>query len=364
MQCRRRGNTGFEISALGFGAMRLPVAEEKKVDRPAAIRAIQRAFELGVNYVDSAFGYHYGESEEVIGEALKGEWRGKVRIATKNPYKGPSGEEWNGNLDTQLRRLGVDHIHYYLMHGLAWQEYSEGVTAPGGPLEMAHRAREQGKIGRLCLSCHDTPENMIRLIDTGEFATITLQYNLLDRANEPVIEHAVRKGVGVVVMGPVGGGRLVPPSERVRAMIPGGARSTPEVALRFVLSNPGVSAAISGMGSVEQVEENAATCSREEPLSAEEKAHVLRALEETRKLADLYCTGCNYCMPCPNEVNIPRAFSLMNLHRVYGLTASARRGYAWKRTAEKCVECGECEPKCPQKIPIIERLKEVAEALG
>jgi hypothetical protein len=268
----------------------------------------------------------------------------------------------------------VDHIDFYLSHGLSWKDYTETFTAPGGPLEMAHKAREQGKIGRFCCSCHDSPENMIHLIDTGELATMTLQYNLLDRRNEPAIAHAHAKGVGIVVMGPVGGGRLVPPSPKIRAMIPGGAKSTVEVALRFVLANPGVSCAISGMGSVEQVEQNAAICSREDPLSAAEKQAVEDALTETKRLAELYCTGCRYCMPCPHEVNIPHIFTLMNLHKVYGLTDHARAQYEsfrkkpapWSpgKAADACTECGECEPKCPQKIPIVEQLKETHAALG
>jgi predicted aldo/keto reductase-like oxidoreductase len=211
---------------------------------------------------------------------------------------------------------------------------------------------------------------MIKLLETGFFRGMTLQYNLLDRSNEPVIDYAREHGIGIVVMGPVGGGRLGMPSERLGSIVPGVA-TTSEIALRFVLANPGVSTAISGMSAMEQVEENCATGAREEPLTDAEKAAIEQALEENRKLAELYCTGCNYCMPCPNGVGIPENFRLMNLHRVWGLTDLAKHGYRhlgpehrekWLR-ASACVECGECEPKCPQKIPIIEQLKETAQAL-
>ncbi|MFQ6115585.1 MAG: 4Fe-4S dicluster domain-containing protein, partial [bacterium] len=181
---------------------------------------------------------------------------------------------------------------------------------------------------------------------------------------------------GVVIMGPIGGGRLAAPSEAIQKLIPGRVKSTPEIALRFVLSNPNVSVAISGMSTMRMVEENVATASRTEPLSRAERRQVLEALEENQRLADLYCTGCGYCIPCPNGVDIPKNFQLMNYFRIYGLREYAQKQYkllgekktkegeivpAW---AQACLECGECEPKCPQNIPIIEQLKETANALG
>ena len=202
---------------------------------------------------------------------------------------------------------------------------------------------------------------------------MTVQYNLLDRRNEIPIAHANASGMGVIVMGPVGGGRLAAPSEQIRRLIPTPVASNAEVALRFVLSNPNVTCAISGMNTVEMVEENAAVASREAPLTLGERKAVEAALAEVTRLSELYCTGCRYCMPCPNEVNIPENFRLMNLHRLYGLTDYARAGYKHMsnpdrpkrgKKAEDCLECGECEPKCPQNIPIMEQLKEVAKELG
>lgn len=371
MQYRVLGKTGIKVSALGFGAMRLPTLPDKKVDRAEAVRVIHRAFELGVNYIDTAYGYHGGESEEVVGQALKG-WRDKVIVSTKNPYKQSSGAEWRRHLETSLKRLGVDYIDLYLFHFLAWAELSGPMQAPGGPVEEAQKALKEGKIRYLSFSCHDKPENMIKCIDTGLFATLTCQYNLLDRTNEKAMAYAHQKGLGVIIMGPVGGGRLVAPSE-FQKLLPG-VKSTPEIALRFVLSNPVVSTALSGMNSIQQVEENVATASRPEPLTAEERQRILEMLDKYKKLSDLYCTGCNYCMPCPNEVQIPTNFRLMNYHRVYGLTDYAKRQYrnisptAWGefkgRRADECKECGQCEPKCPQKIPIMKQLKEVARTLG
>jgi predicted aldo/keto reductase-like oxidoreductase len=374
MQYRSLGGDGFMVSSLAFGAMRLPTLEDGKIDLDKALPMFHRLFEEGVNYVDSAYFYHGGESEVVVGKAIKG-WRDKVRISTKNPFKGDSGKEWMEHLETQMKRLDTDYIDYYLFHGLQWTEFTGPISAPDGPMAMARKALDEGMIGHICLSCHDTPENMIKLIDTGEFATITMQYNLLDRRNEPCIARAHEKGMGVIIMGPVGGGRLAPPSETIAKMIPGGAKSTPEVALRFVLSNPGVSTALSGMSTMEQIEENLVTCSREEPLSPKERKHVEAALEEIKALSDLYCTGCKYCLPCPQEVNIPLNFEYMNLYRVYNLLGPARfkykewqdnEGHPWfnGKTAARCVQCGECEPKCPQNIKIMEQLREVDRVLG
>jgi len=200
-----------------------------------------------------------------------------------------------------------------------------------------------------------------------------VQYNLLDRANEAGIARAHQLGLGVLVMGPVGGGRLGAPSGAIQALIPGGTSSTPEMALRFVLANPGVSSALSGMGSRAMVDENVATASRREPLSAAERAHLDRMLHELRRLSELYCTGCGYCLPCAQGVNIPEIFRYMNLQRVWGLEEYARKMYARLgqegtrvagQPASACVGCGECEPRCPQSIRIADQLREAARVLS
>lgn len=362
MQYRQFGKTGIMVSALGFGAMRLPQEDED------AVRVMQRAFELGVNYLDTARAY--GESERRCGMALKG-WRDKVYVSTKNPLRDNTIEGWWERLNTSLEQLETDYIDFYqVVHGLGWDVYNDFLVKGGG-MEAVRKAQDQGLIKYVCFSCHDTPANMIKLIDTGEFDGFTLQYNLLDRSNEEPIAYACEKGMGVVVMGPVGGGRLGSPSQQIREMIRSDARSSAEVALRFVLGNANVSTAISGMSTVEMVEENAATASRKEPLSADEKQAIEASLVENKRLMELYCTGCKYCMPCPNDVNIAENFRLMNLHKVYGLTDHARMLYNRLSKAEKpergkkageCIECGECEPKCPQKIRIMEQLREVAAA--
>lgn len=374
MQYRPFGNTGVSISALGFGSMRLPskTVDGKQVfDTEESIRIIHRAFELGVNYIDTAPYYCDNESEIIVGKALKG-WRDKVYISTKNPIENASGDDWRTRLEKSLKNLDVDYIDFYHMWGISLESYTNEINVPNGPMEAALRAKEEGLIKHIVFSFHDKAENLIPLIDSGNFETVLLQYNLLDRSNEAGIAHAKKKGVGVVVMGPVGGGRLGMPSEAIRDLLPGKVSSSAQLALRFVLANPGVSCALSGMGSMEMVEENCRVASNDAPLSGAELVQVNTSMEENKRMAELYCTGCNYCMPCPHEVNIPLNFQIMNYHRVYKITDYAKEQYRqigtvdWMKgkNAAACTECGLCEEKCPQKIEIRKQLKETAAVLG
>lgn len=362
MQYRPLGRTGRTVSALGFGAMRLPE------DDAEAVGIMRRAVDLGVNYLDTAPGYSDGRSERLMGEAIKGYDRSQLTISTKNPIRDASGKGFRERLEASLREMGMEYIDVYHMWGIRWEAYENFIIAPGGPLEEAQKAKEQGLIRHIAFSFHGEPGDLIKLADTGHFEVCTAQYNVLDRSNEAGLAHAHAKGLGVVIMGPVGGGRLGEPSPAIQKLIPGGARSSSEVALRFVLSNPNVSCAISGMSAMEQVEENVATASRTEVLSADERQRVEEMLAENQRLADLYCTGCKYCMPCEQGVDISENFRLMNYLRIYGLKDYAREHYAKLReqgkAAEACIECDECEPKCPQNIAIVEQLKEVRDTLG
>ena len=374
MQYRKFGNTGIEISALGFGGMRLPtktVDGSDVYDYDESIKIIRRALDLGVNYVDTAPYYCNKESEIIIGKALKGR-RDKVYLSTKNPIENDSGEDYRKRLETSLQKLDTDYIDFYHFWGISWEKYTEKIDVPNGPLSSAYKAKEEGLIKHISFSFHDKAENMIKLIDTGHFETVLCQYNLLDRANEDAIAYAKEKGLGVVIMGPVGGGRLGAPSDVIAQLMEGKSSSTAETAIRFVLSNQNVTCALSGMGSMAMVEENVATASNDSQLSPQEVAVINASMEENKKLADLYCTGCNYCMPCPSGVNIPLNFRLMNYHKVYNLTDYAKEQYKqigkveWMKGkgADACIECGKCEKKCPQHIPIIKQLKETQKALG
>ncbi|HHV94713.1 MAG TPA: 4Fe-4S dicluster domain-containing protein [Firmicutes bacterium] len=374
MQYREFGSTGIRISALGFGAMRLPEIEENgtyRVDEERALAVITRAFELGVNYIDTAYGYCHGNSEIVVGKALKG-WRDKVYLSTKIPtWLVKDRGDYRRFLEEQLRKLDVDYIDFYHFHALN-QERWENYVLKYNLLDEAQKAKEEGLIKHISFSFHDRPEVLKQLVDVGIFSSLLCQYNLLDRVNEEAIAYAQKKVVGVVVMGPVAGGRLAASSPVIQRLLEGRTVSTPELALRFVLANKNVSCALSGMNTIEMVEQNAAAASLDTPLTEEELERINKAMEENQRLADLYCTGCDYCMPCPNGVNIPLNFRLMNYHRVYGLTEYAREQYKKIGTveelkgkrAEDCIECGICETKCPQKIEIRKQLRETAAALG
>ena len=373
VQYRKFGNTGIEISALGFGAMRLPKfeEEEKGFDHEAGIALLRQGIDAGINYVDTAPFYCDKESELIVGKALQGGYRDKVYLSTKLPGDDRGCDKSRERLEASLTRMQTDHIDFYHLWGLTWERF-ETQADPEGQVRMALKAKEEGLIRHLSFSFHDKPENMIKLIDTGLFASVLCQYNLLDQSNAESMAHAHAKGLGVVVMGPIGGGRLGYPSQVVQSLLPGKIQSSPEIALRFVLSNPNVSCALSGMGSPAMVTENAHIASTATKLTEEEQAQVVRAMEENKRRAELYCTGCNYCMPCPVGVNIPLNFEAMNYHRVYELTEYARKQYAeigvhpWKRgeKASACIGCGACEEKCPQHLHIREQLAETASTLG
>jgi predicted aldo/keto reductase-like oxidoreductase len=363
------GKTGMDVSALGFGAMRLPTEErggKPVVRRDEALAVLRRAFELGVNYVDTAYPYCADQSEPIVGEALRA-WPGRVYVSTKAPvWSIEKRSDYRRFLEEQLRRLGRPSVDLYFFHGIDWDDY-ENKIRPLGLVDEACRARDEGLIRHVGFSVHDSPEVFMRLVDEGWAEAVLCQYNLLDAQHAPAMAHARRRGVGVLVMGPVGGGRLGVSSPRLAALKPGGIKTTAELALRFVLANPDVTCALSGMNSVAMVEENVRTAATRNGLSPAETARLAEAMAECQRLADLYCTGCEYCMPCPHGVRIADCFHFANLDRVYGLGSYSRDAYARlkpEQRASTCTECGLCEPKCPQKIPIRRQLKEVAALYG
>jgi predicted aldo/keto reductase-like oxidoreductase len=317
-----------------------------------------------------------------VGKAIKGYEREKLTIVTKiGVNEDASGTFWRERFELSLKRLDTPYIDILLFHGLRWNPFESAVTKPGAALEMARKAQAEGLIHHLGFSSHDSVEGITQLIDTGEFESMLVQYNYLDRHNEPVIDHAYTAGMGVAVMGPVAGGRLAMPQGLIVDTDGQLEMKTPEVALRFVWNNPHVHVALSGMSSLEQVVENTTSASIVGSLNDRESHLVQQLMEKQLQLADLYCTGCGYCMPCPNDINIPENFRYMNWFRVWGMEKEAREAYEklslegfwapWASggkitglKAEDCLQCGECLPKCPQNIDIVTQLEETAAALG
>ncbi len=376
MEKRKLGNTGIETSILGFGCMRLPTIKvgENAIKHDEAIKIIRKGIDGGINYVDSAYNYHADESEIVLGKALKDGYREKVTLATKAPvwkaeYNKP--EHFEEYLDEQLKKLQVDTIDVYLLHALneaRWKKIQDLKL-----YERAEVAKKEGKIKHLAFSFHDKPEILKEIIDSSYFEVMLVQYNALDTVNEEMIKYAHVKGIGVVIMGPVGGGRLSgnPPKDMQNLLTEGRTNFT-DLALKFVWTNPNVSVALSGMGSEEMVDDNLAVTSGDYKLTEKEMKNVKIITEKFKKLTDNICTGCNYCMPCPNEVEISFIFESLIYHDVYGDLEQAKIYYSkigepdWPpgENATACIECGECEPKCPQKIPIIDQLKKAHKVLS
>ncbi|MGC8805428.1 MAG: aldo/keto reductase [Candidatus Ratteibacteria bacterium] len=361
MQYRKFVNTSYNVSMLGFGAMRLPVLPDGTVDFDKSTEIIRYAIEHGINFIDSHHFYHNGQSEEAIGRAIKGFPRERLIIQTKiGMYNNYTDQQCWQLLETALKKLNTDYIDFYLTHSLRWETYLKHNKQF---MEFTQKAMDQKLIRYRGFSVHDSVENMKKIINTGEFSTMTVQYNLLYRESQEAIALAHEKGLGVVVMGPVGGGTFGYPGETLLSWIERREKSTAALALKFVLSNPDVDVANSGMSTLQQVMENIETVSNFSPLTNEEIKKIDEIFQSRKKLLNLYCTGCRYCMPCPNNVNIPSNFHWYNVAIVYGVEKRAHDGYFALKPEERasaCTQCGRCEEKCPQKIPIREKMKEVA----
>jgi hypothetical protein len=359
MRYRAFGQTGLQVSRLGFG-MRLPVHRDGNVNFDLALARIHQARAQGINFFDTMEDYYQGQSEIALGRAMSGH-RSDYTIESKLGSWPDQVGKYRQRLEASLGRLQTNYVDILLFHNLHWdyfKKFEKEIVA------MASRAKEEGLVRHVGFSSHDLPAQVLRLVDSGFFQCVLLQYNLMDPKWADCIDHAHAKGLGVSVMGPVGGGRLAQPIPAIQALLPSPGLPTHRLALRFVLSNPAVDVTLSGMQEAAFLEENVALACQEEPLSQREYQQMHAALEEKRELAKLYCTGCLYCQPCPRGVEIPKAFEYMIAHKIYGVTGWARAAYAaLGGKASLCAECGKCEKKCPQHIPIRERLKEVVGAL-
>jgi hypothetical protein len=374
------GKTGVRVKQLGFGTARLPEAGKGKFDMEQAVPVLRHGIDLGLNYIDSAQAYGAGTSEVAVGLAIKGYDRARLNLTTKIPVnlKRDSGPAmWRKRLEISLRRFDTPYIDFLFMHGLTWAAFAEHVSKPGRALDAARRAQSEGLIRHLCFSSHDTAQNIMRLIDTGEFAGMLVQYNCLDRHNEEAIARAAARGMGVSVMGPLVAGFFVADGNTSPwEGAPDAGRSG--LALGYAWRNPNITVALSGMSSAAQVDENVAAAERFGALSDAELARWDDFYARQQQRADDYCTYCGACLPCPKRVNIPENFRYMNWRQVWGVQAPAKKAYAklngrrhWEpwgmfggRKATACNACGECEARCPLHIPIVRQLKETAEALG
>ena len=377
MQYRKFGRLDFMVSALGFGAMRLPTRSDDKtdVDADEAIRMIRYAIDHGVNYVDTAYPYHGGESERVVGRALLDGYRERVRLATKLLCRiVESPDDFDRLLNEQLQKLQTDHIDFYLLHNLnktVWPKMSAMDV-----FTWAEGAIADGRIGHLGFSFHDEYPLFQEIIDAYDGWTFCqIQYNYMDiehQAGTKGLQYAASKGLAVVVMEPLRGGSLVDPPEEIQALWDEGppGRTPVDWALNWVWNQPEATLALSGMSAMAHVEQNLASAERAAVriLTADDLALVDRVREKYKALCPIPCTQCGYCMPCPNGVDIPRNFANYNEGLMYNKPERARMAYKrWipdEQRASACIQCRECEEKCPQSILISEWMPVVDQVMG
>ena len=364
---RSYGNTGERVSALGFGCMRLPEVERDgvfSVDQDKTDEMLRRAVELGVNYFDTAYYYCHENSEIAVGKALA-PVRDRVLISTKCPVdevKKPG--DYRAFCEKSLQKLGTDHIDFYHFWAINKVEFDHMCELR--LLEEAEKLKAEGLIRHISFSFHDHPKYIQYILERApQMESMLVQYNLLDRRNAKMIDYAASRGLGVAAMGPVAGGRLAAPATLRQSVTGQEATAAYELALRYVLANPGISIALSGMETLEMVERNAAVAAQARKLTTAEQKEVVRTRVMCKKFSELYCTGCKYCQPCPRGIEIPRLFQAYTYQNVYGAGELARaewEGYAAGHRFAECADCGLCEEKCPHKLKIRELLPK-AEAL-
>lgn len=379
MLYRRFGRTGLEVSELGFGCMRLPVirgdagvhGKDGEIDEKKAAEIIHYAIEKGVNYIDTAYTYHGGNSEAFLGRALQDGYREKVYLATKLPsWMVQTREDMDKYLNEALRRLQTEYIDFYLVHAVNVQFWPNLVK--NGLFEFLDSALSDGRIRYAGFSFHDDFNLFREVVDAYPWSFCQIQYNYLDenyQAGKAGLKYAADKGLGVVIMEPLRGGRLavnIPPDVQEIWEQSEIKRRPAEWALRYLWDQPEISVVLSGMNEMEQVEENIQTAGLAHAgnLSEKEKGLIDKVKDIYHSKMKVNCTSCRYCMPCPSGVNIPGCFAMFNNAHMMEDVATYKSNYNTQikpeNRASNCVECGRCEEACPQGIPIRDMLKETA----
>ena len=380
MLYRKIPKTGDELSILGFGCMRLPVKADGSIDEERAIKQIRYAIDHGVNYIDTAWPYHGGQSEPLVGRALADGYREKVRLATKLPsWLIEKREDMDTFLDAQRAKLNTDHIDYYLVHALVGELWDN--VKKLGVADFLDKAKADGRIKNAGFSFHGAGQDFGRIVDAYPWNFCQIQYNFLDEKNQAGtkgLEYAASKGLGVIIMEPLRGGNLtrtVPPAVKAIWDEAPAKRTPAEWALRWIWNHPEVTVVLSGMNDESHIRENIRVADQAYPDSLNEAdlQLVKRVEKKYRELLKVGCTGCQYCMPCPSGVNILLCFEEYNNLHLTGNADGEKFMYAARlggavalgtpEFASLCVQCGECREKCPQHLDILTLLESVVKEL-
>lgn len=371
MEKRRLEKLGIETSLLGYGCMRFPTTAEGKIDREAAEKLLDKAYEQGVNYFDTAYPYHNGESEAFVGSVLKKYDRSSFYLATKLPLWGVQKlEDVDRIFSEQLERLQMDYVDFYLMHAVRKSTWDKMVEL--GVVKRLEELKAEGKIRYLGFSFHDSYEVFEEVLRYRDWDFCQIQLNYMDTEIQAGMKgYALTEELNIplVIMEPVKGGSLAAFAEDItskfRALDP--AASTASFALRWVASLPNVKVVLSGMSNQEQVEDNLATFSEFKPLNAQEANTIQEIVNLINSRVKSGCTGCGYCLPCPAGVAIPTNFRVWNTYHMYQnynqVQWSWEKELGEEKQAKNCIKCGKCEQACPQKLSIRADLEKVQEDL-
>lgn len=363
------GKLGIEVSSFGLGCMRFPMKDvdgKRVVDEEIAKKIIRTAADNGVNYFDTAYVYSDKQNEGVLGRALEDGYREKVYVATKLPLWECSGpEDMERVFEEQLKFLGTDYIDFYLVHALGAKRWEDAKA--WGIREFLDKLKAEGRIKYAAFSFHDNYEAFEKIINEYDWDMCQIQFNFMDVNNQAGLKGlmlAGSKNIPVVIMEGLLGGKLASAPDSVMKLYDSYSekRSPAEWGFRWLCNFPQVSTVLSGVTSLEQLYDNMRIFSEADAnaMSKEELDIIAKVREEYINRTKIGCTGCEYCMPCPSEVNIPRIFRIWNDAFQYSNDISGNDRYARLvregHDASKCAQCGACEAACPQQLNIIEKL--------